>query len=185
MSAETPAGKEFLPTDDSIGAAYIAETRQTLNSSLQKITHCLEQLQEENVQWRPFPSANSIQNVMLHLCGNVRQWIMHGVGCSADIRDRPAEFSEQQAIPKEELLRQLRGTVEEADTVLVEFDLSRLTDQRVVQGFQSNMLSVIFDSVSHFVGHTHQIVYITRLRLGETYRFQWMPEGIDSATAGD
>jgi hypothetical protein len=50
-----------------------------------------------------------------------------------------------------------------------------LLEPRRIQGFETTVLAALFDSVSHFVGHTHQIVYITRLRLGDAYRFQWVP----------
>jgi hypothetical protein len=184
MPVETPASKTYLPADDSVGAAFIAEARQSLDSALAKIRHCLEQLSEEDVQWRPFESANSIQNIILHLSGNVRQWIVHGIGDVADIRDRAREFSDRSPVPKHELLARLGETVTEADRVLAEFDTQRLTEAKTVQGFASNRLSAIFDSVSHFVGHTHQIVYITRLKRGEEYRFQWIPQGIDAAQPG-
>ncbi len=185
MPLECPPEKDFPPRDNSVGAAYLAESRQTLHSAHRKIVHCLNQLSDDDVQWRPFEEANSIQNIILHLCGNIRQWIMHGAGGAEDVRDRPREFSDHQPLDKQELSVRLSQTLQEADDVLARFDPARLTEPRTVQGFDSNLLSVIYETVSHFVGHTHQIVYISRLRLGNRYRFQWVPEGIDSAQLGD
>ena len=160
---------------ESIGAAYLAEARGSLNGALAKIEHCLEQLAEDDVQWRPHASHNSIQTILLHLCGNVRQWITSAVGEQPDNRDRPAEFSQREPIAKAQLLSQLKETLAEADAVLVACRPESLLDKKRVQGFDTTKLAAIFDSVSHFVGHTHQIVYITRLRLGDNYRFAWQP----------
>jgi len=185
MPIESTPNRNIQPQGDSAADAFIAESRQTLDSAQRKIVHCLDQLTDDDLHWRPFPSANSLQMIVLHLCGNVRQWIMHGVGEQEDVRNRPQEFAEQPPLAKAELLTRLSQTVADADAVLSEFDNRRLTEPRNVQGFDSNLLSVIYDCVSHFVGHTHQIVYITRLRVGDSYRYAWVPEGIDRAQPGE
>lgn len=172
---------DSLPADGSrpksIGAAYLTEARASLKGSLAKIAHCLDQLDEPDLQWRPHASHNSMQTILLHLAGNIRQWIIAGVGDQPDTRDRPAEFAPREPIAKAELLGQLEQTLTEADAVLAACDPGALLDEIRVQGFQTTRLAAVFDSVSHFVGHTHQIVYITRLRLGDNYRFQWKPIG--------
>lgn len=142
---------------------------------MKKIEHCLEQLRDDDLWWRQQASHNSIQNILLHLCGNVRQWIIHGVGGAADVRQRTTEFADRQPLAKAELLARLRETLAEADRALAAFPPERLLESRRIQGFDTTVLAAVFDSVSHFVGHTHQIVYITRLRLGDAYRFQWEP----------
>jgi len=159
----------------SVGEAYLAECRAALASALKKIEHCLEQLSDTDLSWRQHESHNSIQNVILHLCGNLRQWILHGVGGEPDLRNRPAEFADRANRSKGELLAILRGTIAKCDRVLAACPPERLLEQRRIQGFDTTVLAAIFDTVSHFVGHQHQIVYITRLRLGDAYRFQWAP----------
>ena len=183
MTIEARRNDSSVPRDESVGAVFVHHARETLAGALAKITHCLDQLTDDDLQWRQFASHNSIQNIILHLCGNLRQWIGYGVGGEQDVRDRPREFSDRRPIPKTELIDRLRNVVAEADRTLAEFPPSRLVEKRQVQGFDSTMLGVVLDSVSHFVGHTHQIVFIARLRLGEAYRFHWMPEGIDRASS--
>jgi hypothetical protein len=121
--------------DESIGAAYLTEAREGFKWALRKITHCLDQLADDDVWWRPYESHNSIQNVVLHLCGNVRQWIVHGVGGAPDVRDRPLEFADRRPIPKTELLRMLSDTVAEADGALAACPPARLLESRRIQGF--------------------------------------------------
>lgn len=161
--------------EESVGSAYLAECRATLGSALKKIEHCLEQLSDADLHWRQHPSHNSIQNVLLHLCGNLRQWILHGVGGEPDVRDRPGEFADRTEHPKAELVSRLRETVAHCDRVLAACSPAALLERRRIQGFDTTVLAAIFDTVSHFVGHQHQIVYITRLLLGDAYRFQWTP----------
>ncbi len=169
VSSTLPAG------DASVANAFLAESRSTLGSAMKKIEHCIAQLTDADLSWRQFESHNSIQTVILHLCGNLRQWIIHGVGGEPDVRNRPLEFSDRHNRPKAELLAMLRETVNACDRVLAACPAGRLLEARRIQGFDTTVLSAIFDTVSHFVGHQHQIVYITRLRLGDAYRFQWIP----------
>ena len=142
---------------------------------MKKIEHCFAQLADADLWWRQHESHNSIQTVILHLCGNLRQWIIHGVGGEPDVRERALEFADRQNRSRAELFKMLNETVEKCDRVLAECPAGRLLEKRRIQGFDTTILSAIFDTVSHFVGHQHQIVYITRLRLGDAYRFQWAP----------
>ena len=175
MPIEAGTGTARSGSPESIGEAYLAEARGTLKSALGKIAHCLDQLTAEDLRWRPHESHNSIQTIVLHLCGNLRQWVVSAVGGQPDTRDRPWEFSQRKPIPKADLIDQLQHMVAQADAVLAACQSESLLERKRVQGFETTNLAAIFDSVSHFVGHTHQIVYITRLRRGDRYRFQWTP----------
>jgi hypothetical protein len=161
--------------ETSVGAVYLAECRATLANALRKIEHCLDQLSDADLWWRQHASHNSIQNILLHLCGNLRQWILHGVGGAPDERDRPREFTDRAELSKADLAETLRQTVAKCDRVLAALPPEGLLEPRRIQGFNVTVLAAIFDTVSHFVGHQHQIVYITRLRLEDAYRFQWAP----------
>ena len=175
MPIETQKSSPDSHGKPSIGAAFLNESRQMLAGSMKKIVNCLDQLRDEDLWWRQHESHNSIQNIMLHLCGNVRQWIVHAVGDEPDLRHRPTEFADRQPLAKVELIKKLTETLNQADDALADLPPDRLLERRRIQGFDTTILAAIFDSVSHFVGHTHQIVYITRLRLGDAYLFQWTP----------
>jgi uncharacterized damage-inducible protein DinB len=162
-------------TDESIGQAFLAQARQRLAASHERIRHCLGQLDDAQVGWRPHASMNSVANIVLHLCGNLRQWIVSGVGGAADVRDRPAEFAERRPIARDELLGRLDQAVAEAAEALSRVGDRQLLEARRVQGFDETVLSAIFDSLSHLAGHTQEVVYITRLQLGDAYRLAWVP----------
>jgi hypothetical protein len=162
-------------TADELAAAVGAEAAEELAKALGKIEHCLAQLSDAQVWQRPQPALNSVGNLLLHLAGNVRQWVVAGLGGSPDVRDRPAEFAERGPAPKEELLRRLRGVVDEARVVLARQTARQWLQVRRVQGFEVTGLGALFDSVPHFRGHTQEIVHMTRALLGDAYRFQWAP----------
>jgi hypothetical protein len=167
-----------------VSAVFVAAARECLDEGLHKIEHCLAQLDDEAVWWRPAPELNSIANLMLHLSGNLRQWIVSGVGGAPDVRDRPLEFADRSSRPKAELLQLLRGAVRDADDVLSRLTAQRLVQARRIQGFDSNMLAAVFSSVAHFRGHTQEIIHITRARLGDGYRFDFVPQGLEQTSAG-
>src|ERR1700743_1020511 len=94
---------------------------------------CLAKLSDEQVWERHAAHENTIANLMLHLCGNTRQWIMHGVANEVDVRKRDTEFSTSGGFTKAELLVLFKSTMAEAAAVLEHLPHERLlarTDQR-------------------------------------------------------
>jgi hypothetical protein len=163
-------------TADKLAAVVGTAAAHELESALNRIKHCLGQLNEEQMWRRSQPSINSIGNLILHLCGNLRQWIVAGVGGASDARNRPAEFAERGPIPKDELMRRLEAVVKEAKGVLAGVDARQLAEVRRIQGFDVTGVAAIFDSIPHFRGHTQEIVHMTRLLLGDAYRLAWEPK---------
>ena len=158
-----------------INDCFIAEARKTLRRMHGKIEHCVGQLSDEDLNWRAFAGANSIGNIVTHLCGNVTQWIIDGVSGRPSRRNRPGEFAQDLVVGRAKLLDDLAVVVREADETIAGMTAETALAPRRIQGFDETALSAIFHAVTHFEGHTHQIVYITRLRLGEKYQFKWTP----------
>ena len=115
----------------------------------------------------------------------VRQYLsraqMPAVLISSRIRNDPLDRTTGLA----ELLRRLEEVVSGARAVLAGTSASEVLKRRRIQGFDETVLSAIADSVCHFTGHTHQIVYITRLQLGDQYRFQWAPSTPEEGAPGE
>lgn len=151
---------------------FLAEARfHLIQQYLPWLRACLEKLSEEDIWWRPNEKSNSAGNLVLHLCGNVHQWIIHGVSGAPDARNRPAEFSERRPIPKAALLAQLEATLAEVDVTLQQVAAEDLPQPRAIQGFDQTVLSAIFHVVEHFSYHTGQIIYLTKMRTGEDMKF--------------
>jgi len=151
-------------SETEVSRAFIDQAREFLREEyLPKIERCLEKLTDEQIWWRPNTESNSIGNLLLHLSGNARQWIVCGLGVEVDARKRQAEFDERRAIPREELLSRLRGTVEAVDETLATFDASRLLDKFRIQGTESTALAAIFHVTEHFSMHAGQIILLTKV----------------------
>src|SRR5436190_5861491 len=175
-----------MGTDDGLNAPslYLNTARDVLAEGLRKIERCVHQLNEEQVWWRPRPGMNTVANLMLHLSGNIRQWICHGVAGARDIRNRPEEFVDRSKLPKNNIVSLLRSAVREADTVLEKLPPQKLTEPRRIQGFDTTILAAIFDSIAHFRGHTQEIIHMTREILGDKYKFDFVPQGTEQEAAG-
>jgi uncharacterized damage-inducible protein DinB len=152
--------------------AFITKARSLLSGEyLPKIEHCLAALSEEEVWWRANPESNSVGNLLLHLSGNARQWIVSGVGGSKDERVRQQEFDEERGRARGELLSRLRRTLAEVDGVLAGFDSSRILERRRIQGHDVTVLEAIFHVVEHFAMHTGQIILLTKSLRGADLKF--------------
>jgi uncharacterized damage-inducible protein DinB len=152
--------------------AFLAHASNFLVSDyLPKIEHCLEKLTDEQIWWRANEESNSIGNLILHLCGNARQWIICGVGGQPDNRDRDSEFAQREIISREELVSLLRTTLSEVQTTLRDLDPSVLLEHRKIQGNDVELLEAIFHVTEHFSMHTGQIILLTKMFTTSDLRF--------------
>ena len=147
-----------------IGSAFLKESRSLLTGDyLPKIERCVTLLTDDQIWWRANAASNSIGNLLLHLSGNVRQWIVVGLGGAPDARDRDAEFAQRDVIPRDDLLARLRETLREADQTLAHFDEARLLDRFTIQGLEVSALPAILHVVEHFSMHTGQIIMLAKM----------------------
>jgi uncharacterized damage-inducible protein DinB len=144
---------------------FLEESRRLLLSDhLPKIQRCLAPLSDDDVWWRPNEASNSVGNLMLHLHGNVRQWIIGGVGQRPFERHRQQEFDERAHLPAGELLSRLEATLREADDVLATVPSESLLTRRQIQGDDLTILEAIYHVVEHFAMHTGQIIMLSKMR---------------------
>jgi len=164
---------QFSPTDYATPVAgFKAESCFNLDYSLARITHAVSQLGEADVWWRPYEAANAPGNLLLHVCGNMRQWIVNNLTGQSDDRERPDEFAQRDPIPRDVLLDKLRDTVEQAKAAIQAADEAELMRVRYIQIAEVTGMGAVYHSVSHLEGHTQELIYIARLRLGTDYQFR-------------
>lgn len=162
---------------ESPGSAFLRVSREKLREEyVPKLGRCLEELEREDVWWRPNEASNSVGNLLLHLEGNTRQWIVSGIGGAEDVRRRSREFAREDGDP-DRLVRELRETVEEACGVLRDLEPDLLGSTRTVQGRRVTALEAVYHVVEHFSMHTGQVVYVTKLRTGRDLRFYRISDG--------
>ena len=142
-----------------------------LELSLSRIEACLGKLTEEQVWARGSENENAIGNLVLHLAGNVRQWIVAWVGGAPDTRQRDGEFSARGGNSIPELKERLRGIVTEAAAVIVATTPERLAERVTIQKYDVSVLEAIYHVVEHFSLHMGQIVFAAKMMTGSDMGF--------------
>ena len=143
-------------------ADFLTSAADKLVENLDRIETCLTELPPHALWARDSENENAVGNLLLHLEGNVRQWILSGIGAGANVRDRPSEFSARTGADASVLFAKLRGTVDEAVALIRSLPHRRLTEEVAIQGYDTTVLSAIFHVVEHFSGHTYQIILLAK-----------------------
>jgi len=154
-----------------IEADFLTSAADKLAENLDRIETCLAELPPSSVWARDSENENSVGNLLLHLEGNVRQWILSGIGGTPDERDRPSEFSARAGANASVLYAKLRDTVTQAAALIRSLEHPRLAEDVCIQGFDTTVLSAIFHVVEHFSGHTYQIILLTKRYTGRDLGF--------------
>jgi uncharacterized damage-inducible protein DinB len=136
-----------------------------------KIRQCLEILPESAVWSRTNESCNSIGNLLLHLAGNIRQWIVGGAGGRPVDRHRAAEFAARDGATKAELIEKLENVLRESAGVLDSLSPDELAAPRLIQGRETTVLGAIYHVIEHFAMHTGQIVHMTKVQVPGAIHF--------------
>lgn len=169
------AGKRGLP-EAGLAEVCVRQWRSRLEERyLPRIIGCLEQLSEEDIWWRPNDASNSIGNLVLHVCGNMRQWIISGLGGAEDLRERDKEFSERGPIARGALREELQRTVRETCGVLARLKPGALTRRCRVQGYDVTGYEAAAHVIEHVAYHAGQIIYATKIKRAKDLGFTQMP----------
>jgi hypothetical protein len=162
----------MLDADADVTPQFLGFSRKKLLEQYwPRLSKCVESLTDEQVWWRPNPASNSIGNLILHLNGNVRQWLVASFGKQEDARNRPAEFDTREGIPAAVLLKTLSATMQEASDVLARLTHADLVAPYEIQGYKVTGLYAVYQVVEHFGMHYGQILYITKTRRGADLGF--------------
>jgi len=141
---------------------FIDYSCRKLEQQTQRVLQCLDALEPAQIWHRGSDEENAIGNLVLHLCGNVRQWIGYGVRGMEDIRRRDEEFSECEKISRDELKSRLSGAVAEAVDTIRTASEPQLSKRVLIQGYEVSVLEAIYHVVEHYSGHTGQIIFATK-----------------------
>ncbi len=142
------------------------ETRK-LQQLTGRIKDCLSRLTNEQIWARGGDNENAVGNLVLHLSGNVRQWIIASLGGQADLRVRDLEFSTRGGTSGAELIESIESVVREALPVIASLSAERLAERVVVQKYDVSVLEAVAHVVEHFAQHTGQIIFATKLMTGD------------------
>ena len=150
---------------------FVQASSKKLDQLLSRIRDCVNKLEPDEIWARGHENENAIGNLVLHLSGNVGQWIIAGVGGAPDTRERDTEFAARGGMETAELLGRLESAVKEAIVVIGRVTPERLTQRVVIQKYDLTVLEAIFHVVEHFAQHTGQIIFATKMLTGEDLGF--------------
>ena len=153
-------------------ATFLERSRYYLATEYRiKIRAAVESLPNGALWSRPNAESNSVGNLLTHLTGNVRQWIVSGVGGAPDVRDRAGEFGAREGADAATLLSALDAVLDEADKVLAKLTATDLAGVRRIQGRDVNVMEAVYHVVEHFAGHTYQIILVAKMHAPGAVRF--------------
>ena len=171
---------------DSAHVDFVQESCKYLAQTyVPRLGRALETLPPDDLWWRPHSGVISFGNVLLHLEGNVRQWLVCGIGGEPDERDRASEFAATEGAEGKELLDRLQATVQRACEVVAALEGEALTRTHVIQGDETSALAAVYHVVEHFSWHTGQAVWIAKARAGAQHGLAFYDEAsVNSAENG-
>jgi len=142
---------------------FIGQAIHRIDENTQKLATCMHELNESEIWKRPNLHSNSVGNIILHLCGNIRQYAISSLGNSKDVRERDKEFSADGGNSGPELFRKLTDTIEQAKNVIQSTTEEELLRERKVQGYTHSGIGIILHVTEHYSYHTGQIIFWTKL----------------------
>jgi uncharacterized damage-inducible protein DinB len=153
--------------EPAVGRIFLDCSARRLTELAARLDDCLSRLDEEQIWMRGGDNQNAAGNLALHLAGNVRQWIVAGVGGAPDVRGRDAEFAAREGLPAGELRARLAAIVRQAAAVIAAVPAARLAERVQIQGYEVTVLEAIYHVVEHFAQHSGQIVFLTKALTGD------------------
>ena len=156
---------------ETVDQVFLRASAKRLEQLSSRIRDCLAKLSTDEIWARGHENENAIGNLVLHLNGNVRQWILSGVGGAPDTRTRDAEFAARGGVEIAELRERLESTVREAVAVIRKVTPQRMTEHVTIQKYEVTVLEAIYHVVEHFAQHTGQIIFVTKMLTGEDLGF--------------
>lgn len=158
-----------------VESEFLTLSADQLRQLMGRVDTCVEKLTPDQIWARGSESQNAVGNLLLHLDGNLRQWILQGVGGHPGTRDRDGEFAAgvtaDHGPAAGELSGRLRATVEEAASLIGALPPPRLLERLTIQGYEVTVLGAIYHVVEHFAGHAFQIMFMTKQFTGADLGF--------------
>jgi len=149
--------------DDIFRKEFIDQSLKTIEENTTKINACMQHLNEKEIWFRHNEHVNSVGNIVLHLCGNIRQYIISSLGGALDIRERDLEFSTAGGFTNAELTSKWKNTIRDAKTIISDATWENLLRRRIVQGMEYSGIGIVLHVTEHYSYHTGQIIFLTKL----------------------
>ena len=153
-----------------------------IGENVRMIRIALSKIEEKEIWKRQNQALNPLGNQLLHICGNMTQYVLSGLGRERDNRERDIEFSTEDGYTSDDLLQQLLGTTQRASAVINEASEADLLLVYKVQGFEFSGIGLVLHAVEHFSYHTGQIAIQVKLAIDKPLGFY---DGLDLTTLNE
>jgi hypothetical protein len=150
-----------------VDRAFLDTSRFFIKGYVDDINHCLNILSDADIWWRPNEESNSIGNLLLHVLGNLNQWILGSIAGVEVHRLRQQEFGQRSPLPKEDLLSKLNSTQRDVDRAIAAIEPWQLSSKMQVAGKEITWMFAIYLTIQHVSMHTGQIIMVTKSRTGK------------------
>jgi len=174
-----------MPDNTTLTTEFIQISRHQLRERLRRIELCVDKLSDDQLWARNHENENAVGNLILHLAGNIRQWLVSGVGGEPDERDRDTEFARREPLDRNESLSLLRQAIDDADRVLATVTPEDLASKRKIQAFTVTGLHAIYHAVEHLAEHTGQIIWVTKRLTGKDLKIYAYLDQADAKDSDD
>jgi Protein of unknown function (DUF1572) len=151
--------------ENKIAADFLNVSCRRLGQMTEYLVTCMKKLTNEQIWQRHGAYENAVGNLVLHLCGNARQWVIHGVGGAPDVRIRDKEFSTDGGMSGAELIALFESTIDEVKRVIAAVPAERMTERIHPQGRDVSVLEAIYQVVGHVQQHVGQIILLTKQKV--------------------
>jgi len=141
---------------------FVKQSINYIEANAPRIEACLKELDDNEIWQSPGAGCNSVGNLILHLCGNITQYVISALGNKEDNRERDKEFSEKGGYTGVMLFDKLSSTINKATAIIKELDENALTMNYSVQGFDLSGIGIIIHVTEHFSYHTGQVAFYTK-----------------------
>ncbi len=146
-----------------IAELFVTHSVEKLEQMTGYIENCLDRLNSDQIWARSVGPENAVGNLVMHLSGNLGQWIGHYLAGRPDTRDRPAEFQEKTRLSAAELKARLRSAVDSAKSDIAALTAEQLAATVVTADSQTHVLKLVYQVVGHFQQHAGQIIFATKM----------------------
>jgi len=148
---------------DELIKEFVSQAIHRIDENTPKLIACVNELEEADVWKRPNEHSNSVCNIILHVCGNMRQYAISSLGNRKDVREREKEFSADGGYSGSELIQKLTDTLDEAKNIIQKVTAEELLRKRKVQGYTHSGIGIVVHVIEHYSYHTGQIIFWTKL----------------------
>jgi len=158
-----------------IESEFIKIVSIRFSKAFERIIHAVNQLDDQQIWYRPSSNSNSVGIILQHVSGNLNQWVCSAIGGDTYQRNRPQEFEYATIIPKKDILLKINTLDKKIQDVILQVKQESLLSYRRIQGFDETVMSAFIAALTHLELHSGQISFLAKLMLDKEYKVYWQP----------